>query len=70
VIHHTPVHGGYPGVVRLRPRVVPITPGLELRDGVPHCTTCGNRMREEPNPTGGDSWFYRCSHGHEAWVGK
>jgi hypothetical protein len=64
------VHGGYPGVVRLRAHVTSITDGMEMRDGVPHCTRCGNRMRQEPNPTGGDSWLYRCQRGHEAWVGK
>lgn len=63
-------HGGYPGEVRIAARVVPITDELEMRDGVEHCTRCGGRMRQEPNPTGGDSWYYTCAQGHEAWIGK
>jgi hypothetical protein len=65
-----PVHGGYPGEVRLRPHVVPLTDELEMRDGVMHCAICGSRSHQESNLTGGDSWYYRCSQGHEAWVGK
>jgi hypothetical protein len=65
-----PAHGGYPGEVRLAPCVVQIVPGLEMADGRERCTECGGRMRQEDNPTGGDSWYYRCPRGHEAWVGK
>lgn len=65
-----PAHGGYPGEVRAHQRIVALTDGLEMRDGVTHCTVCGSRSHQEDNPTGGDSWFYRCPRGHEAWVGK
>jgi hypothetical protein len=65
-----PPHGGYPGAVRVRPRIRPVVPGLEHRDGVMHCTVCGLKTTQRPNPTGGDSWYYRCPCGHEAWIGK
>lgn len=67
---NVPAHGGYPGEVRAHRRVVALSEGLEMRDGVIHCTVCGARTRQEVNPTGGDSWYYLCANGHEAWVGK
>lgn len=65
-----PAHGGYPGTVRLAPRVVHLTPEIDLVDGKSTCVKCGLLMHQEENPTGGDSWYYRCQNGHDGWIGK
>lgn len=64
------IHGGYPGRVVVRDERTEVTDVLVRVNGRAECALCGAAMHQEPNPLGGDSWYYRCQRGHETWVGK